>query len=104
MGFYGLVVQPHRGRCKNSTRSRKNCVDANHYYPLLPAATLLTKILSTMKSLRWYGIKPKATANYRSKTCTNVQLKRDRKSTRLNSSHVAISYAVFCLKKKKRNI
>src|SRR5690625_6632168 len=26
----------------------------------------------------------------------------DRKSTRLNSSHVAISYAVFCLKKKKR--
>src|SRR5690625_6479443 len=29
---------------------------------------------------------------------------RDRKSTRLNSSHVAISYAVFCLKKKKKKI
>src|SRR5204862_7615909 len=28
--------------------------------------------------------------------------RRDRKSTRLNSSHVEISYAVFCLKKKKR--
>src|SRR5699024_11642954 len=28
----------------------------------------------------------------------------DRKSTRLNSSHVSISYAVFCLKKKKQNI
>src|SRR5439155_7997019 len=27
---------------------------------------------------------------------------KDRKSTRLNSSHVAISYAVFCLKKKKQ--
>src|SRR5215813_14576879 len=27
---------------------------------------------------------------------------RDRKSTRLNSSHVRISYAVFCLKKKKK--
>src|SRR3712207_7557928 len=27
----------------------------------------------------------------------------DRKSTRLNSSHANISYAVFCLKKKKRN-
>src|SRR5699024_12205363 len=27
----------------------------------------------------------------------------DRKSTRLNSSHVSISYAVFCLKKKKAN-
>src|SRR5262245_64196501 len=28
---------------------------------------------------------------------------RDRKSTRLNSSHLGISYAVFCLKKKKRD-
>src|SRR5438876_4976299 len=28
---------------------------------------------------------------------------RDRKSTRLNSSHPSISYAVFCLKKKKKN-
>src|SRR5439155_24520262 len=28
----------------------------------------------------------------------------DRKSTRLNSSHVAISYAVFCLKKKKKTV
>src|SRR5204862_7984078 len=29
-------------------------------------------------------------------------VRRDRKSTRLNSSHVEISYAVFCLKKKKK--
>src|SRR5437660_5353094 len=29
---------------------------------------------------------------------------RDRKSTRLNSSHVAISYAVFCLKKKTKKL
>src|SRR5215211_8683142 len=28
---------------------------------------------------------------------------QDRKSTRLNSSHTVISYAVFCLKKKKKN-
>src|SRR5947209_14332605 len=33
---------------------------------------------------------------------TAKQLHRDRKSTRLNSSHANISYAVFCLKKKKR--
>src|SRR5690625_5421192 len=32
----------------------------------------------------------------------NANYSRDRKSTRLNSSHVAISYAVFCLKKKKK--
>src|SRR5205807_10468154 len=30
-----------------------------------------------------------------------VPVKADRKSTRLNSSHLVISYAVFCLKKKK---
>src|SRR2546426_3505716 len=31
----------------------------------------------------------------------NLQWVQDRKSTRLNSSHLVISYAVFCLKKKK---
>src|SRR5207249_9255326 len=33
---------------------------------------------------------------------TKPRTQRDRKSTRLNSSHVSISYAVFCLKKKKK--
>src|SRR5207249_11126243 len=31
-----------------------------------------------------------------------IPTRKDRKSTRLNSSHVSISYAVFCLKKKKK--
>src|SRR5579871_7014659 len=34
--------------------------------------------------------------------CRPGRPRRDRKSTRLNSSHVEISYAVFCLKKKKK--
>src|SRR5437899_7828343 len=33
---------------------------------------------------------------------TDRSFTRDRKSTRLNSSHLGISYAVFCLKKKKK--
>src|SRR2546426_6573443 len=33
----------------------------------------------------------------------NCREEKDRKSTRLNSSHLVISYAVFCLKKKKKN-
>src|SRR3712207_8823173 len=33
--------------------------------------------------------------------CDEEKIERDRKSTRLNSSHANISYAVFCLKKKK---
>src|SRR5690349_23496903 len=39
---------------------------------------------------------PVTVIEYASMTCP-----QDRKSTRLNSSHVEISYAVFCLKKKK---
>src|SRR5205807_9016005 len=42
-------------------------------------------------------------------SCTNslpsaVRIRGDRKSTRLNSSHLVISYAVFCLKKKKNEL
>src|SRR5256885_12053539 len=35
-------------------------------------------------------------------TLKRTRSRRDRKSTRLNSSHLVISYAVFCLKKKKK--
>src|SRR5256886_5849733 len=41
----------------------------------------------------------RASLNFRLTTC----YARDRKSTRLNSSHSQISYAVFCLKKKKHH-
>src|SRR2546427_8294729 len=36
--------------------------------------------------------------------CGHAVGSEDRKSTRLNSSHSQISYAVFCLKKKKKNV
>src|SRR5207245_5018476 len=38
----------------------------------------------------------------RSRSCSDRYVSGDRKSTRLNSSHGSISYAVFCLKKKKK--
>src|SRR5207249_12218130 len=41
---------------------------------------------------------------YELQVCLEPKKERDRKSTRLNSSHVSISYAVFCLKKKKNKI
>src|SRR5207249_7479519 len=53
-----------------------------------PEAWVKAQIDSAVKVLD-APIKPRANAA------------RDRKSTRLNSSHVSISYAVFCLKKKK---
>src|SRR5260221_2517867 len=51
---------------------------------------------------------PQRTQSHREQRCrsssvTLCSLWQDRKSTRLNSSHTVISYAVFCLKKKKTN-
>src|SRR5690606_41587416 len=44
---------------------------------------------------------PRCQSAWRSRRCPRAPSRRaDRKSTRLNSSHVKISYAVFCLKKK----
>src|SRR5256885_13274923 len=55
---------------------------------LQPAAAQETKITLGMSG--WTGFAPLTLAD------------KDRKSTRLNSSHLVISYAVFCLKKKKK--
>src|SRR2546427_1512274 len=47
---------------------------------------------------------PAAAQGFRPRHRTPQDRARDRKSTRLNSSHSQISYAVFCLKKKKKKI
>src|SRR5438270_6428661 len=46
---------------------------------------------------------PNATSSDATTAATTLAASRDRKSTRLNSSHSQISYAVFCLKKKNKN-
>src|SRR2546429_4103942 len=45
-----------------------------------------------------------AAQSHRRRRRGDISLRRDRKSTRLNSSHGYISYAVFCLKKKKKKL
>src|SRR5574343_2081472 len=59
--------------------------------------------LTTNFSLFQFGIFTKNNGNFKSSVKTKYRdsIKTDRKSTRLNSSHITISYAVFCLKKKK---
>src|SRR5256885_6615730 len=54
-----------------------------------PRASLLPRPLQTTQSLEWIAWPAQRASD------------ADRKSTRLNSSHLVISYAVFCLKKKK---
>src|SRR5689334_23561477 len=51
-----------------------------------------------------YLIENNSSLNTKLKSSTLDEVYTDRKSTRLNSSHSSISYAVFCLKKKNQNI
>src|SRR5699024_12356880 len=70
----------------------------------------ITNIFQTIPSLAMLaifipiigiGLKPAVVALLLYSLMPIIGIKIDRKSTRLNSSHVSISYAVFCLKKKK---
>src|SRR5256885_6294565 len=68
---------------------------------LFPYTTLFRSAPSGRPAFRassWPAPWPPLLAGF-AKPCADTQ---DRKSTRLNSSHLVISYAVFCLKKKKK--
>src|SRR5690242_21071131 len=52
---------------------------------------------------RWKGLEEQRVTTLRQAIAAGNGPARDRKSTRLNSSHMSISYAVFCLKKKNTN-
>src|SRR5256885_12395126 len=65
---------------------------------LFPYTTLFRSQLNVRSATRCTSRRSAGCA-----TRASVAMKpRDRKSTRLNSSHLVISYAVFCLKKKKK--
>src|SRR5438128_3480108 len=66
---------------------------------LFPYTTLFRSDFSQTK--RWGGYRPVVFLDH-GLAVGMWMLLADRKSTRLNSSHGSISYAVFCLKKKKR--
>src|SRR5437868_9946019 len=69
---------------------------------LFPYTTLFRSIFVFESSERSFDFTKQGIAANRSH---RVRMRNeDRKSTRLNSSHVSISYAVFCLKKKKTSI
>src|SRR5690554_7641705 len=55
------------------------------------------------KEKRFQSLRIENNAFFLKKIKDKTQKRQDRKSTRLNSSHVRISYAVFCLKKKNKH-
>src|SRR3989449_6809096 len=74
-----------------------------------PRSTLFpyTTLFRSVSLIRRYfeGIRPPALRRMRRQADgEEVDIEADRKSTRLNSSHGYISYAVFCLKKKKTRV
>src|SRR2546427_9203905 len=70
---------------------------------LFPYTTLFrSDLVDTGRTLRDNGLVERATILDVGAVLV-VNRARDRKSTRLNSSHSQISYAVFCLKKKKKD-
>src|SRR5690606_40111613 len=69
--------------------------------PLVPA-TRVSELTGCEVFLKVEGLNPTGSFKDRGMTMAITKAaEEDRKSTRLNSSHVKISYAVFCLKKKK---
>src|SRR2546426_9150383 len=73
-----------RSRLNNRRDSLREGLESREaWQPLNPAGHRLIKKLQSSLTAKECG-------------------KQDRKSTRLNSSHLVISYAVFCLKKKKK--
>src|SRR5690348_18002814 len=64
--------------------------------------TVGSTILVPRGYTEWDATKRQAVLAHESAHVANCDFYIDRKSTRLNSSHPSISYAVFCLKKKKK--
>src|SRR5437667_9271201 len=61
-----------------------------------------SRLLSCDHSAHWPNSPPMNSSFFAGCAYMYAKRMRDRKSTRLNSSHITISYAVFCLKKKKK--
>src|SRR2546422_7695122 len=93
-----IVLRVERGKPTSSGFSDWKILDLGGF---------LQKMLHDMARLRLVeeeGHLPFVEAEFRGEVDPQLLDERDRKSTRLNSSHGYISYAVFCLKKKKKKI
>src|SRR5438445_6304821 len=68
-----------------------------------PPRSTLFPYTTLFRSQRGFRVPPfHSRHRKRGQCCSSQRFHQDRKSTRLNSSHANISYAVFCLKKKKK--
>src|SRR5699024_12798512 len=95
---------PHSFPTRRSSDLNKKVAPSVEFKRTQPSGTRLLSLYLTMRSVRGLCSNPVPKASQTLLLFFIPQFNyfhRDRKSTRLNSSHVSISYAVFCLKKKK---
>src|SRR6267142_5017815 len=105
-GAYDFIEKPFKSdrlilvatRALETSRLKREVKELKQ---LAPTASILTGRSPCMNQLR-QTIDRAAKANSRILIVGPSGSGKDRKSTRLNSSHMSISYAVFCLKKKKK--
>src|SRR2546427_8078531 len=107
VGTAGEEAFAHRQGLVEARELRRLGVDLN----LAPVLDVLTERYSPNIGIRSYGKDPTVVSRYGAARIRGMKrggasacakhFPGDRKSTRLNSSHSQISYAVFCLKKKK---
>src|SRR5204863_8589328 len=108
--IHHLLPQPSRdARQLHSfpTRRSSDLVTANAATNLVPGSTLVNVASLNYTNLNGFLLPPRVTTWKEEAVQIRVVQRgdvQDRKSTRLNSSHVEISYAVFCLKKKKKYV
>src|SRR5690606_40725200 len=104
----GSFLTPHHALVRSPLQPARATLGSTHRmearWPACPDSTCRT-FRSTSCSAATIGslaslVLP--TTRTIGRSCMKPHASTDRKSTRLNSSHVKISYAVFCLKKKKQ--
>src|SRR5699024_11301239 len=109
-----FFLSPNMGRAQPTVsanhailieRDTGNVLFEKNAYDVKPVASI-TKVMTAIIAIESGQMDEIATTSRRAiyTEGSSIYLEQDRKSTRLNSSHVSISYAVFCLKKKKKEI
>src|SRR2546430_4571693 len=95
-----MIRRPPRSTLFPYTTLFRSPADDRRYYPFYAKCVELGIPLSIHTSANWTSVAVNDLGHPRHLDPVDGRPVGDRKSTRLNSSHSQISYAVFCLKKK----
>src|SRR3712207_8352787 len=98
--FFLMIRRPPRSTLFPYTTLFRSLIVYRIFYYAVPWFLGVVLSLKDMREILPTTAIPKTLSSWQKVWVKNY---KDRKSTRLNSSHANISYAVFCLKKKKKN-